>query len=174
MNNYSFPVDSIQILVTTFDEEGKVMETKRVNAQDTYLRPSQPSGFSVSLESIMSNNSNYTMTSIFKKSNIDKPPLLKLNVTTVSMNPVYIRGIVTNLGNQSTDDVEVSGIFYDANHTVIGVAKGNVNNLNNSTALLPNEKGVFIVQPDVNFRERNKISSYTASVQSPDYAMAPP
>ncbi|MDQ5868746.1 MAG: FxLYD domain-containing protein [Thermoproteota archaeon] len=173
MNNYSFPVDSIQILVTTFDEEGKVIETKRVNPQDTYLRPGQQSGFSVSLDNFMSKNSTYAMTSIFKKSSIDKPALLKLNVTTISMNPVYIRGTVTNLGNQSTDDVEVSGIFYDANHTVIDVAKGNAY-VNNSTALLPNEKAAFIVQPDVNFRERDKISSYTASVQSPEYAMAPP
>ncbi len=57
VNNFSFPVESVQVLVTTFDNRGNVIETKRDYAQDSYLKPGQLSGFSVNLDKNLSQHS---------------------------------------------------------------------------------------------------------------------
>ena len=168
-NNFTFSVESVQVLVTIFDSRGNVIETKHGFPQDSYLKPGQISGFSVYLGNSLSPSANYVLTSIFKKSNLEKPVVLKLNVTSTSLNPVRIMGTVTNLGNKSTENVEASGIFYDGNHTVIDVATGSANN---RTTLMPGENASFIL-PYTNWENWDKIKSYTLSVQSPDYFMAP-
>jgi hypothetical protein len=171
INNNSFPVGSVGILITVLDSSGNVIETKHGYTQDNYIRPGQESGFSIKLDAPLSDGNAYLLTNMFDKSDILKPPLLKLNISEISTEPAMLTGTVTNLGNHSTDNIEVSGIFYDANHKVVDVGKANVNN---QTALFPNEKATFTVSPFNNIFNHNNITSYAVAVQSDDYTMAPP
>jgi hypothetical protein len=167
VNNYSYPIESAQILATFYDSHGYVVDTKHEYAQDNYLKPGQPSGFMVSQ---IPANTKYVLTTIFKKSSINKPGVLDLNVTTTNLNPAQVFGTVTNMGTNLTSNVEVTGIFYDKVHNVIDIDTAAVNN---GSVLFPNEKGAFRLQPYNNIPSSGNITTYTLSVQSPDYSMMP-
>lgn len=174
INNYTYPIKSVQLLATIFDDGGNVISTKHVFVQDDYLNPGQPSGFLIPYgfsHFPLTKNGNYALTSIFKKAET-KPGVLRLDVNSTSLNPVQVAGSVTNLGNESTSDVKVTGIFYDAKQNVIAIGEALANN---GTSLLPGEKSAFnlYAEPIIEVESRDKIKSYTLSVQSPAYSMLP-
>jgi hypothetical protein len=168
VNNFSYPIESPQILATVFDRMGNAVETKHGYPNDEYLKPGQSSGFWLNLDNPVSQGGKYTITSIFDKSEKIKPEILKLNVTGTSMTPVQLSGSVTNLGNQSVKDVQLSGTFYDRNHTVVDVATSSI------SELFPEETLPFTLSPTNNIPPGNEISSYRVTAQSPGFFMIPP
>jgi hypothetical protein len=89
-------------------------------------------------------------------------------IGTISKDPVEIVGTVTNLGMQPATNVDVTGIFYDQNHTVVDSQDDYVNI---GYDIKPREKANFDLQPVLNTQNHNNIKSVALNVQSLEYSM---
>jgi hypothetical protein len=140
--------------------------TGQTYANEYNIKPGDRSGFDIFLDKKLPNNSKYTLTSIFKKSE-EKPEALLLSVNTIAKGSGIFRvlGEITNQGQDDANSVKVSGIFYDKDHKVLHANY----TYTNPDIISPNKKSPF----DLSFYTDNpeNIKSMALNAQSDEYSL---
>lgn len=167
LNNFTYPIEDIRITASVYDKNGGIVATGQTYATEYNIKPDERSGFDIFLDKKLPNNSKYTLTSIFKKSEKEKPEALLLNVGTNSKSSGIFRvlGEVTNQGQDDANSVKVSGIFYDKDHKVLYV---------NYTYTIPDIISPYKKAPfDLSFYTDHpeNIKSMALNVQSDEYSL---
>ena len=168
LNNFTYPIEDVRITASVYDKNGLPVATGQYNANDYQIKPGSRSGFHVFLHEKLPNNSKYTLTTSFEKSEDDKLEALLLSVNTNSKGPAgsyKVLGEVINQGPNNTNSVKVSGIFYDKDHKVVDVDY----TYTNPDIITANKKAPF----DLSFYTDNaeKIKSVALNVQSDEYSL---
>jgi len=167
INNFTYPIEDIRITASVYDKNGGIVATGQTYANQYNMKPGDKSGFDIFLDKKLPNNSKYTLTSIFKKSEEEKPEALLLSVGTNSKGSgiFTVLGEVTNQGQDNANSVKVSGIFYDKDHKVVHVNY----TYTNPDIISPNKKAPF----DLSFYTDNpeKIKAMALNVQSDEYSL---
>jgi hypothetical protein len=167
LNNFTYPIEDVRITASVYDKNGLPVATGQYNANDYQIKPGNRSGFHVFLDEKLPNNSKYTLTTNFEKSENDKPAALLLSVDTNSKGPgsYKVLGEVINQGQVDAKSVKVSGIFYDKDHKVVDVDY----TYTNPDIISPNKKASF----ELSFYTDNseKIKSVALNVQSDEYSL---
>jgi hypothetical protein len=167
LNNFSYPIELVRITATVYDKNGLIAATGEYNANDYQIKPGSRSGFHVFLHEKLPNDSKYTLTTSFGKSEDDKPEALALSVDTNSKGPASYKvlGQVINQGPDDANSVKVSGIFYDKDHKVVDVDY----TYTNPDIIKPNKKAPF----ELSFYTDNseKIKSVALNAQSDEYSL---
>lgn len=167
LNNFTYPIELVHITASVYDKNGLIAATGEYNANDYQLKPGSRSGFHVFLHEKLPNNSKYTLTTSFNKSEDDKPAALLLSVDTNSKGPgsYKVLGEVINQGQDNAKSVKVSGIFYDKDHKVLDVDY----TYTNPDIISPNKKAPF----ELSFYTNNadKIKSVAINAQSDEYSL---
>lgn len=169
LNNFTYPIEFVRIFAQVNDSNGKTIDIKHTNTYGSYLKPGQRAGFWLLFENPIPEQSNYTLTSEFKKSERILPEKLQLQVNNFVI-PSLITGNITNLGNVTATNVEISAIFYDWNHIVVDT---NSDYVNIEEGILPGEQANFDLTPIINSQNSDRITSYALNVQSSEYSMVP-
>jgi hypothetical protein len=170
LNNFTYPIELVHITASVYDKNGVIVATGEYNANDYQIKPGMRSGFHIFLDEKLpsnSNNSKYTLTTSFEKSEDDKPAALLLSVDTNSKGPgsYKVLGEVINQGPDDANSVKVSGIFYDKDHKVLHVDY----TYTNPDIISPNKKAPF----ELSFYTDNpeKIKSIAINAQSKEYSL---
>ncbi|TLX67480.1 MAG: hypothetical protein E6K94_06830 [Thaumarchaeota archaeon] len=167
LNNFTYPIELVHITASVYDKNGLIAATGEYNANDYQIKPGSRSGFHVFLHEKLPNNSKYTLTTSFEKSEDDKPAALLLSVDTNSKGPgsYKVLGEVINQGPDDANSVKVSGIFYDKDHKVVDVDY----TYTNPDIIKSNNKAPF----ELSFYTDNskKINSVAINAQSDEYSL---
>jgi hypothetical protein len=167
LNNFTYPIELVHITASVYDKNGLIAATGEYNANDYQIKPGSRSGFHVFLHEKLPNDSKYTLTTSFGKSEDDKPEALALSVDTNSKGPgsYKVLGQVINQGPDDANSVKVSGIFYDKDHKVVDVDY----TYTNPDIIKPNKKAPF----ELSFYTDNseKIKSVALNAQSDEYSL---
>jgi hypothetical protein len=167
LNNFTYPIELVHITASVYDKNGLIAATGEYNANDYQIKPGSRSGFHVFLHEKLPNNSKYTLTTSFEKSEDDKPAALLLSVDTNSKGPgsYKVLGEVINQGPDDANSVKVSGIFYDKDHKVVDVDY----TYTNPDIIKSNKKAPF----ELSFYTDNskKIKSVAINAQSDEYSL---
>ena len=167
LNNFSYPIELVQITATVYDKNGVVVATGEYNANDYQIKPGMRTGFHVFLDEKLPSNSKYTLTTNFEKSEDDKPAALLLSVDTNTKDTrsYKVLGEVINQGPDDANSVNVSGIFYDKDHKVVDVDYA----YTKPEIISPNKKAPF----ELSFYTDNskKINSVAVNAQSEEYSL---
>jgi hypothetical protein len=167
LNNFTYPIELVHITASVYDKNGLIVATGEYNANDYQIKPGSRSGFHVFLHEKLPNNSKYTLTTSFEKSEDDKPAALLLSVDTNSKGPgsYKVLGEVINQGQDNANSVKVSGIFYDKEHKVLDVDY----TYTKPDIISPNKKAPF----ELSFYTDNskKIKSVAINAQSDEYSL---
>jgi hypothetical protein len=168
LNNFTYPIEDVRITASVYDKNGLPLATGQYNTNDYQIKPGNRSGFHVFLHEKLPNNSKYTLTTSFEKSEDDKPEALLLSVNTNSKGPAgsyKVLGEVINQGPDNASSVKVSGIFYDKDHKVVDVDY----TYTNPDIISANKKAPFYLSFYTDNSE--KIKSVALNVQSDEYSL---
>jgi hypothetical protein len=167
LNNFTYPIELVHITASVYDKYGLIAATGEYNANDYQIKPGSRSGFHVFLHEKLPNNSKYTLTTSFEKSEDGKPAALLLSVDSNSKGPgsYKVLGEVINQGPDVANSVKVSGIFYDKDHKVVDVDY----TYTKPDIISPNKKAPF----ELSFYTVNskKIKSVAINAQSDEYSL---
>jgi hypothetical protein len=166
-NNFSYPIESVLLTASVYDKNNVIVATGDTYTSDYQIKPGMKSGFDIYLDEKLPNNSKYTLTSRFEKSEKDKPDALQLSVgrNSKDSNNFRVIGEVLNQGQDTANSVRVSGIFYDMDHKVLDVDY----TYTNPDMIGPNKKAPF----ELSFYTDNpeKIKSTAINAQSNEYSL---
>jgi hypothetical protein len=167
LNNFTYPIEDVRITASVYDKNDLIVATGQTYASEYNIKPGDRSGFDMFLDEKLPNNSKYTLTTSFKKSEGDKPAALLLSVDTNSKGPgsYKVLGEVINQGQDDANSVKVSGIFYDKDHKVVDVDY----TYTKPDIISPNKKAPF----ELSFYTDNpeKIKSVAINAQSDEYSL---
>ena len=166
-NNFSYPIESVLITANVYDKNGVIAATGETYTSDYQIKPGMKSGFDINLEKKLPNNSKYTLTTRFEKSEVDKPEALQLSVGKNSKDSKSFRviGEVLNQGQDTANSVRVSGTFYDKDHKVLDVDY----TYTNPDVISSNKKAPFELSFYTNNAE--KIKTIAINAQSDEYSL---
>jgi len=167
LNNFSYPIELVRITATVYDKNGVITATGDKYVNDYLLKPGSRSGFDIYLDEPLPGSSKYILTTSFQKSDDVKPEALLLSIgkNYKNSNSFRVVGEVINHGQNTTNSVKVSGIFYDGNHKVIDADYV----YTNPDIIKPNKKAPFEFSFYVN--NPGRIKSMAFNVQSDEYSL---
>ena len=166
-NNFTYPIESVLLTASVYDKNGVIVATGDTYTSDYQIKPGMKSGFDIYLDEKLPNNSKYTLTTRFEKSEKDKLDALLLGVgrNSKDSNNFRVVGEVLNQGQETANSVRVSGIFYDKDHKVLDVDY----TYTNPDIIGPNKKAPF----ELSFYTDNpeKIKTTAINAQSNEYSL---
>jgi len=167
LNNFSYPIELVRITATAYDKNGVIVATGDKYVNDYLLKPGTRSGFDIFLDETLPNNSKYTLSTTFEKSEDNKTEALQLSVgkNSKTSNGFRVLGEVMNQGKNEANAVEVSAIFYDEEHKVIDTDYV----YTNPDTISPNKKAPFEFSFYVDNPEKIKYMAF--NVQSNEYSL---
>jgi len=167
LNNFSYPIELVRITATAYDKNGVIVATGDKYVNDYLLKPGTRSGFDIFLDETLPNNSKYTLSTTFEKSEDNKTEALQLSVgkNSKTSNGFRVLGEVMNQGKNEANAVKVSAIFYDEEHKVIDTDYV----YTNPDTISPNKKAPFEFSFYVDNPEKIKYMAF--NVQSNEYSL---
>jgi hypothetical protein len=169
-------VDNVFIVAVFHDEDYRTVASSYAFIQMDALRPGEKSAFEMVLEGTES--AEIYDYDLFANSRIAGPKTacLSLNVMESFSDDAgryHLAGMVVNNGNLLTDSVRVSATFYNGTGHVIAIDAMDVVNEDGKEILHPNANATFDLTgiPYDAYNANSKISSYSISVESPQYSI---
>lgn len=170
LNNFSFPIGSIQVIASVYDNSDNLIATGDTYTDLDELRPGEKTGFSIFFfGEKLPKKSKYTLSTEYDEIGDSKPAMLKLKLGKFSKKDFSssLVGEVTNLDtDDSTDRVKVSAIFYDKNKNIVATETA----YTKIDVLEPGKKSPFEIT--LFSEEGKKVKSYAVNVESNDFSMS--
>lgn len=169
-NNLKSPVQNVLLNVTFFDSNGNITGTALGYPYTSMLRPGEKSTFEIvaygNAASRLLNFSYYKISRTWDEVQQPKEPLLRLDVSSMFVDPCgyyHVEGSVTNLGNNRTNGIGVSGAFYNKENQIVASAFTTIKDSLDPTKRVP---FTFVIEKEA----LPHFAHYSLNVQSLEYA----